>query len=166
MRDVERRLIDLERRLANLVRLGRVAEADYEGALVRVASGDLLTGWLPWLTRRAGTDVDWWAPEVGEQVVVVSPFGEPSMGVVMAAVYQQAHPAPETSPDVRRVGFADGTTITHDRVAHRMSISCAGDLAIVVQGVVTLQGNLSVTGNINASGSIIDGGGNTPNHSH
>ena len=34
------------------------------------------------------------------------------------------------------------------------------------QGNVTMTGNQQVNGNINASGSIIDGGGNTNNHSH
>ncbi|MEE9357245.1 hypothetical protein [Candidatus Vondammii sp. HM_W22] len=37
-------LAEIERRLANLIRLGTVEQADYDKARVRVRSGELLTG--------------------------------------------------------------------------------------------------------------------------
>ncbi|WMR36092.1 phage baseplate assembly protein V, partial [Metapseudomonas otitidis] len=39
----------LARLLENLIRLGTIAEVDHAAARVRVQSGQLLTGWLPWL---------------------------------------------------------------------------------------------------------------------
>jgi len=86
---------ELDRRLANIVRLGTVEQADYAKARIRVRCGDMLTGWLPWLTTRAGKDITWWAPDIGEQVVVLSPSGEPAQGVVLFAVYQNSSPQPE-----------------------------------------------------------------------
>lgn len=117
MPDTEFRLAELERRLANIVRIGTVEEADYPNARVRVAIGEILTAWLPWLTRRAGGDRDWWAPEAGEQVVVLSPAGDLAQGVVLPSLYADAAPAPATSPDIRREIHGDGLVIEHDRAA-------------------------------------------------
>lgn len=134
----EYRLAELERRLDNLLRVGTVAEADYAAARVRVRSGDLLTGWIPWLTRRAAGDIDWWAPEVGEQVLLIAPCGDPAQAVCLPAVYQAAHPAPEGTATVRSVRFADGTRVSYDREASRLTVQCAGDVEVVAAGHVTV----------------------------
>ena len=47
-------VIDLARRLANLLRLGTIEQVDHPAARVRVRSGDIVTTWLPWFTWRAG----------------------------------------------------------------------------------------------------------------
>ena len=46
----DRAQADNERRIANVVRLGVVDEADYTTRRVRVRMGDLLSGWLPFAT--------------------------------------------------------------------------------------------------------------------
>jgi len=147
----EYRLAELERRLWNLLRLGVVAEADYAGALVRVRSGDLLTGWIPWLTRRASNDADWWAPEVGEQVVLLSPGGEPEQAVALPALYQSAHSAPAAIEYVRRVTYADGTTVEYDRDAHILKVYCVGDIQVRAAGDVKLSVDGSVTANVSGN---------------
>ena len=74
--------LEIVRRLENVVRLGTVAEVRYETpARCRIKTGDLVTDWLPWTTARAGGDRSWWAPEVGEQVIVLSPGGNTGAGV-------------------------------------------------------------------------------------
>lgn len=138
MASVEFRLAELERRLANLARIGVVEELDEASARVRVRCGELLTGWLPWLTRRAGGDADWWAPEPGEQVLVISPFGDPALGLALPALYQDTHPAPAGVKTVRRVTFADGTVIEYDRAGSKLSVNCVGSAAINATGPVTV----------------------------
>ncbi len=75
---VEFEITELHRRLANLVMLGKVVEADYGHVIpkLKVNIGELQTARLPMLTQRAGNDVSWWPLEVGEQVVVLSPSGD------------------------------------------------------------------------------------------
>jgi phage baseplate assembly protein V len=114
---------ELDRRLSNLIRIGEVSEADYEKALVRVSCDDLTTDWLPWLTRRAGGDIDWWAPEVGEQVIVLAPSGLIEAAIVIPALYSDARPEPRNSPEKRFVRFADGATFEYDRAAHKLEIA-------------------------------------------
>ncbi len=170
---------DLARRVANLLRLGTVDEADYEKARVRVAIGKVKTGWLPWITLRAGPDATWWAPELGEQVLVLAPCGNLGQGIVLGALYQQAFPAPASSADISTARWKDGTTVIYDRAAHRLTVNCVGEVdliaatkvsvtapEILLTGHVMIQGNVDVQGNVNASGNIIDGGMNTNHHSH
>lgn len=82
---------ELQRKLANIVRIGLVKEIDYENARVRVQIGEFLTDYLPWITSRAGKDKTWTPPSVDEQVLVLSPLGELSLGVVLPAIYQQKY---------------------------------------------------------------------------
>lgn len=136
---VEFRLAELERRLNNLVRYGTVAEADYASARVRVKSGELLTGWLPWLTHRASNDRTWHAPEVGEQVLLISSCGDPAQAVVLPAIYQAAHPAGGDRETVARIDFADGGFFEYDRESGAMTINVIGAAVITVGGKTTLK---------------------------
>lgn len=155
------RLTELERKLENLARLGAVCAVDAGAARCRVQSGSLQTAWLPWLTRRAGSDSDWWAPSIGEQVLVLSPGGDPAQGLVLPAVYSTEHPAPESDPGVRRVTFEDGSTIAYNNAAHVLHADLVGDAVLVAVGDVTATadgdiaatagGNVTVTAGGNAS---------------
>ncbi|MQX37878.1 phage baseplate assembly protein V [Roseospira navarrensis] len=128
-----RDLTDLERRVANVVRFGVISAADYGRARVRVTAGRITTGWLPFVTARAHDHVTWCPPEVGEQVVVVAPTGDLAQGVVIGAVYQAAHAAPEDRPTIDRTVFADGSTVAYDREVH------AYTLEVVEAGRIRLQ---------------------------
>ncbi|NJB67212.1 phage baseplate assembly protein V [Desulfobaculum xiamenense] len=141
------RASDMERRLASLIRFGTVAEADYGAARVRVAMGGAVSDWLPWLTLRAGNDRTWWAPEVGEQVLVLSPSGEPAQGVVLGSIFQAAHPAPAVVPTVDRRVYADGAVIEYDREAHRLHALVPGDVVAEVSRDVNVRagGRISAT---------------------
>lgn len=136
---------EMDRRLANLIRLGTVEQANYETQRIRVRSGDQLTHWIPWLTRRAGQDRDWWAPDMGEQVLVLSPSGDPGQAVAVGAIYQDACPAPADSPDIRRTLYEDGSEVTHNRATHHMEIRCVGTLAVQAIGPITVVSAEKVT---------------------
>ncbi len=174
---VDFRLTELERRLANLLRLGTIEQLDEATARVKVKSGEMLTGWLPWLTRRAGQDLDWWAPEPGEQVMLLSPSGDPAQGVVLPAIYQTAYPAPAISKSIYRKLFADGTVIEYDRTTHLLKADVQGSVQLtvaetltadiagnatlttpmaIVNGNVQVNGNITLTGNMTAGGEVSD----------
>jgi len=159
---------ELDRRLANLIRLGRIAQADYAGAKVRVNIGDILTGWLPWLTGRASSDKSWHAPEVGEQVLVLSPSGEFNQGVVLAGVFQTAYPAPVDSVDKHHVTYADGAVIEYDRAAHHLKavLPAGGTLELVADGGITIDGDITLTGTLTASVDVVANGISLHDHVH
>jgi len=133
-----RDMTDTERRVANVVRFGTIAEADYDNARMRVRSGDVVTGWLPFTTRRAQGDRTWSPPEVGEQVVMVAPSGDLAQAVVVGAVYRHAAEgsAPGDKPTVRRTIYQDGTVEEYDRENHTYTLSVvdAGKIVLKVGG--------------------------------
>ena len=168
----EFRLVELARRLANVIRPGVIAEVDYRGELVRVrfaeappplprgegrgAGRAAITDWLPWMTSRAGGDASWWAPEVGEQVLLLSPSGDLANAVALPALYSTARPAPSNDPDKRLVRYSDGAEIEYDRANHRLRavLPMGGAAEITAPDGVTVTGDLTVTGGVDATGDI------------
>jgi phage baseplate assembly protein V len=168
---------DLARRLESLIRLGTIAEVDLSASRCRIASGGLTTDWLPWLTLRAGTTRTWDPPTVGEQVVVLSPSGEPSAGVVLFGLYSDSIPAPSASADEDLRLYPDGARIRYNHATGALeatgvktalvqaSESCTLDTPLttitgdlVVQGKATIHGLLTYLAGLAGFGG---GAGNT-----
>jgi phage baseplate assembly protein V len=83
---------DLCRRVANLIRIGKIAEID--GAQVKVQIGKVKTNWLPIVSTAGDTNV--WIPiTVGEQVAVISPYGEMAQSFVIRSIHYNKYAAPE-----------------------------------------------------------------------
>ncbi|WP_353272105.1 phage baseplate assembly protein V [Wolbachia endosymbiont (group B) of Apomyelois bistriatella] len=125
---------ELNRKLANIIRIGLVKEIDYEKAKVRVKIGELLTDYLPWITSKAGKDRDWSPPDIDEQVVVFSPLGELSLGVVLAGIYQEKYPALENKKEINSVKFQDGTKFTYDKEKHHLEIEVVDKITLKAGG--------------------------------
>lgn len=123
---------DILRRLNNLIRLGTIYEV--EGKRARVETGGNLTPLRPWIADRAGEDSTWWAPSVGEQVLLLSPGGDLAQAVILPALYQDDFPAPETDPDIRATRYRDGTTVEHNLKDKTLTIAPAGDLTVQIAG--------------------------------
>lgn len=107
-------LASLARTLGNLIRLGNVSEVDLANARCRVTSGQNVTIWLPWLTARAGRTRSWWAPSVGEQVLLLAIGGDLNTAFVLPALFSDANPAPSSSADAVHLTFPDGAVIEYE----------------------------------------------------
>lgn len=138
-------LIELARRLANLVRLGTVAHIDAAQARIRVQSGALLTDWLPWLATRAGTTATWSLPSIGEQVLLLAPSGDPAQAVALPALYSNAAPAPSTSPAKHLIKFPDGAVIGYDSAAGHLDVTGVVNVTVHAAGSITLDSPLTLT---------------------
>lgn len=168
-------LADLARRVANMIRVGRIAVVDHVAQRVRVDSAEMLTTWLPWQTHRAGATRTWSPPTVGEQVMILSPSGDLAAGIVIPALYCDDHPAPDLSPTTHLVEFADGARISYDTATRALDITGVATVRVVsaesitldtpqatftggvtVEGVLAYQSGLRGTGGAGAS-AIIDG---------
>lgn len=151
---------ELHRRLANMVLLAKVIEADYSGSIpkAKVVVGEITSAWLPMLVSRAGNDRSWWPLEIGEQVVVLSPSGELTQGVVLGSINQQSIPANGNSSDHHRITYSDGAVIEYDRKAHHLKAVLPGGATteLVSDGGVKIKGDVEVVGNITATKDITD----------
>lgn len=105
---------ELARAVRNLIRTGVVIEVDTLQALCRVQSGGLQTTWLNWLSARAGRSRTWWAPSVGEQVLLLAVGGELDTAFVLPGIFSDDHPAPSASADAWHSVFPDGAVIEYE----------------------------------------------------
>ncbi|MHA1540027.1 MAG: phage baseplate assembly protein V [Alphaproteobacteria bacterium] len=181
---------DIARRLANLVRIGSIKEVDYAQSLARVEIGDLLTDWLPWITRRAGDSKDWHPVDPEEQVVVLSPSGDLSQGVILPALYREN--APDASEDTHATHYKDGSTVSFNRSTGTFNADFKGDATLKIGGnlscdvavnvaikaaanvsvealaatvkapQITLEGNTAIKGDISGTGKANLAGGGPP----
>ena len=88
---------EVVRKLANLIRIGKIAEVD--GAQVKVHIGRVTTGWLP-IVSTAGETTSWTPISKGEQVVVFSPFGEFAQAFVLHSIHYNNYKAPNDKNSV------------------------------------------------------------------
>lgn len=99
---------EISRRVEDLIQYGTVEEADYEAGKVRIRIGDpgtdrsILTDWLPWSTARAGFNRHWVAPEIGEQVLLVSQSGNMAQGLILGTINKTEFKHAGLSPEVER----------------------------------------------------------------
>ncbi|MFP3016509.1 phage baseplate assembly protein V [Wolbachia endosymbiont (group A) of Agelastica alni] len=125
---------ELSRKLANIIRIGIVKEVDSEKAKVRVKIGEFLTDYLPWITSKAGKDRDWSPPDIDEQVMVFSPLGELSLGVVLRGIYQEKYPALENKKEINSVKFQDGTRLLYDKDKQHLEIEVVDKITLKAGG--------------------------------
>lgn len=130
-------LIELLRRLENILRAGTIAQVDHQATRVRVRSGDLLTDWLIWFEVRAGNVRTWCPPSVGEQCLVLSPGGELAAGMVLVGLPSDQMPPPATEAHLHRTTYPGGSSITFDHEARVLTVEAE---RLVVTGDVVASG--------------------------
>lgn len=139
---------ELQRLLGNVLRLGTIAEVDLAGARCRVSSGEILSDFVPWFAPRVGSTLEWSAPVVGEQVMLLCPTGDINGAVLLRGLYSDAFPAPDNSDTRHLVKHADGAVVEYDHAAHALkaTLPAGGTAQITADGGVTINGPLTVNG--------------------
>ena len=106
------KLLSIESRLAELIAVGEVESVQNATVRVKLLDRDnLITGWLPVVTRKTKHDKYLCMPDVGDQVLCLFiPLSDMKRGFVIGALYNQADSIPsETGQDVKR--YSDGSKI-------------------------------------------------------
>lgn len=172
--------VDHRRLQSNLIRLGTVTAVDLTAARCRVTSGGLLTDWLPWLTGHAGARVEWSAPSIGEQVIVLSPGGDLHGALVLRGAYSDTFTPPGDTGNQHITRYADGAVIAYDDTAHALTATLpdGGTATLTASGGVTINGPLTVNGDTQINGDagisgtatatvdVIGGGKHLKTHTH
>lgn len=122
---------ELARALRNMIRTGIIVETDLNAGRCRVQTGGMCTDWLQWLTHRAGRSRTWWAPSVGEQVLILAVGGELDTAFVLPGIYSGDNPAPSASADALHIRFPDGAVIEYEPETSALTVTLkAGKLYI------------------------------------
>jgi len=138
---------DIPRQLANLIRFGTVQAV--AGKRVQVKIGGLLTRPIAWMSTRAGKTKSWSPPDIGEQVVVLSPNGDVGAAVAIGSLFCDAHDIPvEANADTVVMAFRDGAVLLYDQAAHllKATLPADGRVAVTAPGGITLTGNVTIDG--------------------
>jgi len=185
---------DIPADIAELVRLGTVIEVDLAEARCRVRYGDpdsddepAASGWVRWLTGRAGETRTWSPPSEGEQVVLLCPDGQLGAAVALCGIVQDAFPAVGDSV-TELIEWSDGARISYDPDGSELraelpagatvtvispggvTIEAEDGVSIVgpvsIEGDVTIDGDVAVTGRIEAEGDVTAAGVSLETHRH
>lgn len=114
---------ELERRIDQLIHAGVICDVDHKNGLCRVSFGERVSPWSPWIMGRCGKDKEYWHPDLGEQVLFLSPYGDGSEGFVQMGVMSDKIPIPaEADEDRHVIEYGDGARILVDRKDHIVEI--------------------------------------------
>lgn len=130
-------LHDIARAIRNLIRTGIVTDIDLAEGLCRVQIGGMQTTWLNWLTCRAGRSRMWWAPSVGEQVLILAIGGELDTAFVLPGIFSDDYPAPLVSPDAFHVSFPDGAVIEYEPDSGALTVSGIKTADVIASDSIT-----------------------------
>ena len=154
------KLAFLGQKVDALVQFGTIdkTKASEGKALARVKVGDRVTDFLP--VKSIGNSVVkvWIPPLVGEQVVVISPFGDASGGFIISSFFNQGcrEPAGASSSNaIIEVGNA------------RVEANKAGRLMLKASVAIELDTpKVKATGDLEVAGNISDSRGDLTGHKH
>jgi phage baseplate assembly protein V len=140
-------IAELTRRIDNLLRIGTVAEV--KGNVCRVKTGELLTQFRPFFTRRAGTAKTSWRPTVGEQVMLLSLSGDLTSAYILPALYSDENPEPDDDDNRERTVYPDGAVIEYDPDTSALTVKGIKTATVQASELVTIDCPNSVfTGNL------------------
>ena len=156
---------ELYRLIANMIMIGVVDQLDEPNERIRVSADGMLTDWIPWGEQRAGPLKRTWSPPgEGEQVVVLSPYGDPAQAVVLCSINQDKFPAPANSKTVDRTEYSDGSVVEYDTASTTLTVNVGKGKVIVNCSTAEVHATESVlldTPKTKTTGDLEVGGGIT-----
>lgn len=147
-------LPELHRMLTNMLRVGTVSAIDYAQYQIRVQSGAITTDWIRWFEVRAAATSTWSPPELGEQVMLLSPCGDMTAAVALRGIHSQSSPPPTTSASNHRHQFPDGAIINYNHADSQLTINIKGTTFAFNQRGINIDGGGVVSTHDQIAGGI------------
>jgi phage baseplate assembly protein V len=123
---------DMERRLANMIRYGKITEIDYATKKVRIKSGEIETDWIRWSAGRSNSRKRQWdPPTIGEQVTMLAPTGDLRQAHIIPGMYQADYDAPSADPNKDHATYSDGAVIEYDVADHKLTANLQSNTSII-----------------------------------
>lgn len=140
---------DVREKLLSIIRIGEVSSVNPAAGTCRVAFDDdsgIVSYDLPVIQRNTYKNHYFNMPDVGEDVLCVFLASGTEEGFVLGSFYAEEIAPPESSIDKSTIVFSDGTKLSYDRAAHKLTADVKGDIEATVTGKVnaTAQGQVTV----------------------
>jgi len=149
------RVAELERKLPRVLMPGKICAVDTQKALARVKIDKNETAFLPWFARMAGPTIEWSPPQIGEQVMVLSPDGGISSGYILCGLYQNDFRPPENSDEVIAIHTQDQAAFRYDSAGKlEILLPSGATIRVVADGGITIEGNVVIQGTLDVQGDI------------
>jgi len=145
---------EIVNKINNLIQIGTISEVKSDKALARVSLLGRVTDFLPVLSQSNAFKKHYIPARVGEQVVVLAPFGEASGGVILRGVYntKTKEPSANTSKEVQE--YEDGTKISYDSSAKELKIEASDKINIICQSATVTANNVDITATTSNTGDV------------
>lgn len=156
--DLHEEVSFLKQKIDAIVQIGTIDDTKAaEGkALARVKVFDRVTDFLPVLSIANSFVKVWIPPRVGEQVVVVSPYGDPSSGFIIPAIFNKG---------CREPGGAGERNVIVEAGPNRIDLDDSG-VKIKAPKVILDTPTVETTGDLIVAGDITDSRGDLTGHAH
>ena len=107
---------EISRAIAEIARIGTVCELEEGKSLVKIDLGDGLVSDLVPLMQISSPSVAMWVkPEIGEQVLLISPNGTAGKGIALRGIYNIQRLEPnDAKGNIAIIDFKDGLQIKYD----------------------------------------------------
>ena len=86
-------------------------------------------------------------PQIGDQAVIALIAPSLSDGVVLGFTYNEKDEPPDGDENIDSTTYPDGTVISYDSKAHKLTIDCKGDATINAE-VINLNGEVIINGKL------------------
>lgn len=148
-RSVRFQLNDLRRRLYEIHRVGKIIDLDDKNHKAKVQfikdGTALISEWITWKPSRANKNISWWAPQIGEQVEVTAPFGDPSQAYISGSFYSDDFVAPDNNKSHFTIVFEDGAKLQYDAEKSILSFKTKGDIKLECKNyMLKTDGDISI----------------------
>lgn len=136
---------ELMRKLGSIAQVGVISEVKEEQALARVTILDRVTDFLPVLMFGNTFSKHFKPQRVGEQVLVISPYGETNDGFILRGIFNQDCKEPVLANATTEVlEYEDGTVILYDTKNKQLFVNAVGDITIKAGGNITLDAGAEI----------------------
>lgn len=118
---------ELDRRLNNLFREAKVTKLHADEGMAEVDADGLPSTKIPWLAR-AGQSREWDPPTEGERVILISPTGDPGIGMILPGGFSNQFPQNHDKGGEHRRSVGDKvstTTTDKDKVTKTEKVTVA-----------------------------------------
>ncbi|MFH4464978.1 phage baseplate assembly protein V [Vibrio diabolicus] len=113
----EKDITELNRRLNNMIRVGKVSAWRDDHQRIKVKFGDNETPWVKWFSECAGDVAEYRLPSIGEQAVLLNVGGgdNSTTSIALIGIPSDQFPLPTDNPDEILRVYPDGTRVCYDK---------------------------------------------------